>query len=309
MERKDLVKAESREAVRIDNLTGLLDGFITSLDVKERTKEIYRKALKGFLEWLSKEGDPQPTRETILRFKEGLRVEHTPGTVTTYLTAVRRFFEWLESEKVYPNIARGIKGMKRPRGYLKEALTKEQVRYFIECIPKDDIVGLRDFAIINLMLRTGLRTIEVIRADIEDITKESGQLVLRVWGKGRDTKDDFVILTNEAYNPIMDYIKARGGVSGKDPLFISYSDRNRGQRLNTRTVRNIVTRWLNKAGLKSKKVTAHSLRHTTATISILNGADILAVKEMMRHSNINTTMTYIHNLNRVKKGAEKYVTW
>ena len=79
--------------------------------------------------------------------------------------------------------------------------------------------------------------------------------------------------------------------------------------MNTRTVRNIVTRWLNKAGLKSKKVTAHSLRHTTATISILNGADILAVKEMMRHSNINTTMTYIHNLNRVEKGAEKYVTW
>ena len=63
-------------------------------------------------------------------------------------------------------------------------------------------MSLRDFAIVNLILRTGLRTIEVVRADVGDITFKGNRRILRVWGKGHDTKDDFVVLTDKTYLPI-----------------------------------------------------------------------------------------------------------
>jgi integrase/recombinase XerC/integrase/recombinase XerD len=162
---------------------------------------------------------------------------------------------------------------------------------------------------INLMVRTGLRTIEVSRALIDDIQREGGETVLRVWGKGRDTKDDLVILTEEAYKPILDYLQARGTTKLSDPLFISHSNRDKGQTLTTRSIRRIIQTRLAAVGLKTSKVTAHSLRHTAGTIALMNGADLLSVKEMLRHSNINTTLVYAHNLNRLSKGAEKFITF
>ena len=228
-------------------------------------------------------------------------------TVTAYLTALRRFFAYLEAEKIYPNVAKDIKGLKRPKGFLKEALTKDDALRLLEGIKQDNLNALRDYAMINLMLRTGLRTIEVTRASIGDIGRETGEAVLRVWGKGRDTKDDFVILTDKAYEPILNYIQARGQTKLNEPMFISHSNRNKAEALTTRSIRRIIEDRLKAVGLKSAKITAHSLRHTAGTIALLNGADILSVKEMLRHSNINTTLIYTHNLNRLSKGAEKFI--
>jgi integrase/recombinase XerC/integrase/recombinase XerD len=228
-------------------------------------------------------------------------------TVSAYLTAVRRFFAWLETEGVYPNIARDIKGLKRPAGFLKEALTGEEVVRLLNGIARTDVISLRDYAIINLMVRTGLRTIEVVRALRDDVGRESGETVLKVWGKGRDSKDEFVILTEEAYTPILDYIQARGNGKLSDPLFLSRSNRNHDKALSTRSLCRIIANRLKAVGLKTAKVTAHSLRHTAGTIALTNGADLLSVKDMLRHSNINTTLTYAHNINRMKKGAEKFI--
>lgn len=157
------------------------------------------------------------------------------------------------------------------------------------------------------MLRTGLREVEVARCDVGDIGKEAGELVLRVHGKGRDSKDNFVLITSNAYSPVADYLAERGKVANDQPLFACHSNRNRDGRLTTRAIRGMVEDRLVRAGLKSDKVSAHSLRHSTATLAILGGADVIQVKEMLRHSSINSTMIYVHNLNRVADGAEKYV--
>jgi site-specific recombinase XerD len=124
---------------------------------------------------------------------------------------------------------------------------------------------------------------------------------------GRDTKDDFVILTADAYEPILDYLQARGETKTSEPLFISHSNRNKKEALTTRSIRRIIEARLKAVGLKTSKITAHSLRHTFGTIALKNGADLLSVKEALRHSLINTTLIYIHNLNRLTKGAEKYI--
>lgn len=316
---KAIIPTENEKSLEV---AGLLDKtaekFLSTLDTTPQTKTTYRRALRVFNIWITDKGYTRPQRENILEYKAYLQgktiVNHagdikalSPLTITAYLTALRRFFAFLEAEKIYPNIAKDIKGLKRPKGFLKDTLTKDEATRLLTGINTDGLNGLRDFAMINLMLRTGLRSIEVSRALIEDIGREGGETILRVWGKGRDAKDDFVLLTAETYDPILDYLQARGQTKNAEPLFISHSNRNRTEDLTTRSIRRIIEARLKAVGLKTSRISAHSLRHTAGTIALMNGADILSVKEMLRHSNINTTLIYTHNLNRLEKGAEKFI--
>jgi len=228
-------------------------------------------------------------------------------TLSAYLVTVRKFFEWAEGMKFYPNIARGIKGAKRSRGFKKDSLTVPQIKNLLSNIDRTTAQGKRDFAILNLLVRTGLRTIEVSRANIEDIRQESGEAILWIQGKGRDNKDEFVLLTEESLSPIREYLNTRGMAKNQEPLFVSTSNNNRGERLTTRTLSGIVKEHLREVGLNSGRLTAHSLRHTAITLSLLGGASIQEAQALGRHSNINTTLIYAHNINRVKNAPERRI--
>src|SRR5262245_32850573 len=133
--------------------------FLKSLDIRGSSKGTYQRQLKEFFVWLSARKSTLPSREDLLEYKEFLKndKELAAFTVSGYLTAVRRFFEWLEAIKVYPNIAKGIKGLKRRRGFKKDALTVDQVKKLLNSIDQRTLSGKRDYAMLNLMIRTGLR--------------------------------------------------------------------------------------------------------------------------------------------------------
>lgn len=247
-------------------------------------------------------------RRDILAYKNFQQAQGLScSTVSGYMVVVRKFFEYLEATFGYQNVAKGIKGAKRAKGFRKDPLTLEQIKELLDRINRATIQGVRDYAMLNLMLRTGLRTIEVIRADVGDIRQQSGEAVLWIHGKGRDAKDEFVLLTQDTLKPLYEYLQARGQAEDARPLFVSMSDRNKNQRLTTRSIRRIVKEHLRDIHLDSDRLTAHSLRHSFATIALLNGAPLLQVKEAMRHNSIETTMVYAHAMNRVSNGAERYV--
>jgi integrase/recombinase XerD len=292
--------------ITTDNKADIISNYINSLDVRPRSKDTYRKALKRFV--LFAEGRSKPlTRQDILEYKNLLIANYSAPTVSAYLTAVKGFYNYLEAEKISPNIARGIKGAKNQRGFKKDALTIEQARNTIKRIDTKTINGKRNFAIINLLIHTGLRTIEVIRANIEDIRQESGEALLYIQGKGRDSKDDFVVLTESTLKPIREYLKARGEAKENEALFASNCNRCKGERMTTRSISRIAKNALKDAGIDSNRITAHSLRHTAITLSLLAGASIQEAKDLARHTNINTTMIYAHNINRVKNAPERKI--
>lgn len=310
-------------ALRPQDLDGLIDQFLISQDIKQSSKLTYRRGLRSFFSWLSSIDNRQssindPDRQTILAYKTHLEdLRGSPLTLSTYLTAVRRFFGWAESMKYYPNIARGIRGSKRLKGFRKESLTVPQARQLLlfptlqgEGRGGDgaySLEDLRDHAIVSLMLRTGLRTIELIRADVEDLRQEGGEAVLWIQGKGRDAKDEFVLLTEETLKPIREYLQSVRPEPVEGPLFSSWSSRNRGKRLSTRSIRRIVKRRLGQIGLVSKRLTAHSLRHTAITLSLLGGASIQEAQTMARHASIDTTLIYAHNISRIRDAPERRV--
>lgn len=287
-------------------IESFIEQFLKSLDIRDSSRSTYARQIKEFLAWQVKRGLSNPSREDILAYKEYLTKDKKLAslTVSGYLTAVRKIFEWLESIKAYPNIAKNIKGPKRKRGFRKDSLTVEQVRLLLNSINRDNLSGKRDFAMLNLMIRTGLRTIEIARATREDITHQSGAAVLLIHGKGRDSKDDLVLLTENTLQPIREYLKARGKIRDEDPIFASHSTKNNGGQLTTRSISRIVKDRLLDLGWDDSRLTAHSLRHTAITLSLLAGATPQEARAMARHSDINTTLIYAHNINRIKQAPE-----
>jgi integrase/recombinase XerC/integrase/recombinase XerD len=294
------------------SLLALVDRFIASQDVSKPSMATYSRQLKQFTSWLLKTGKVEALntlqREDILAYREYLlSIGKSANTVAGYMTSVRKFFEWLEGEKIYPNIARGVKGTRKAKGFRKDCLTQGQIREALASIDRGGLEGLRDYALFNLLVRTGIRTIEVVRGQVGDLRQQGGEAVLWVQGKGRDSKDDFVILIDEALRPLREYLSTRGNLVDTDPLFASISDRNSGERLTAKSIRRIVKGILRGVNLNDKRLSAHSLRHTAISLSIKGGASLEQAQAMARHTDPKTTMTYFHNAARIESGAERFI--
>ncbi|OQA07845.1 MAG: Tyrosine recombinase XerC [Firmicutes bacterium ADurb.Bin373] len=278
--------------------------FIAYLDAKPRTVETYAKALKPFFAYLASNGITQPTREDILAYRDELKGTHKPTTVQAYIVPVRLFFQWAQQEGLYPNVAEHIKGAKISKEHKKDALTSGQIKTILKDIPTGSLQGLRDYAIMALMVTCGLRTIEVVRADIGDLRTAGDSAALYVQGKGQDEKNEYVKLPQPVEKAIRAYLKARGAADQAQPLFASTSNNNQGERMTTRSISGIVKGRFTGAGYISDRLTAHSLRHTAGTLNLLNGGTLEETQQLLRHSNINTTMIYLHHLERAKNNSE-----
>jgi len=299
----DIVVRQAQDVATVNpqRIEEPVDRFIASQDVKESSKLLYRRTLKQYFNWVDKKSYllSEIARPQLLEYKEELLNSNMSSlTVGSYITSVRRFYEWTEANKFYPNVAKGIKTPKRKQQFKKQPLLPAQATALLSYYQDK---ALRDYAIVNLLLRTGLRTIEIIRANVEDITFKGSQRVLLVHGKGRDEKDNFVLLTDKTYQPIAEYLTTRGKVNSSEPLFTSTSNNSKGERLSTRSISYIAKEGLKAIGLDERAFTAHSLRHTTA-VNILRGGGSLEQAQMtLRHSNPATTQIYTATLNEERR--------
>lgn len=287
----------------------LIERFLASLDASELTKAHYESRLQQFMLWLDTQPIEPVQRQTVLNYKKYLKDRKCEAsTIGAYLVAVRQFFQWTDINRIYPDVTKGVKGTKRSRSFRRSALTIPQIHRLLDSIDRSSELGKRDFALINLLVRTGLRTIEAIRCKVSDIRPvNSGTVGLWVHGKGRDEADEFVVLTEDCISPIMDYLSGRHSLKQDDPLFASLSDGSYGSSLSTRTIRRVVKERLRAIGLNSHRLTSHSLRHTSISLSLEGGASIQEAQKMARHADISTTNIYVHLGDRAKGVAEKSV--
>ena len=282
--------------------------FTNFLDVAPITVSAYKSGIKQFAKYLSFTGIKNPVRDDVIAFKKELEAKSKkPATIALYISALKRFFAWTESEGIYKNITIGVKAPKLSRGHKKDCLTCSQVKSILSGIDRSNIEGLRNYALMGLMTTCGLRTIEVTRATIEDLRTVGGVPVLYIQGKGKTEKTDFVKIPDQVEKALREYFKARGKVSYHEPLFASVSKRNYGQALTTRTISGVCKNAMLAAGFNSKRLTAHSLRHTAVTLALIAGENLADVQAFARHSSINTTMIYNHAVNRMTSQCETLI--
>jgi len=279
----------------------LLSRWINYLDASPKTVETYTRAIRQLWRYMQLNNITAPQREDIIAFREDLKASgHKPSTIQNYITATKLFFQWLETEHLYPDITAHLKGAKLDRAHKKDYLTSSQVKEILQGIDRTTPQGKRDYAILALMITGGLRTVEVSRADIGDLRTVGDSTVLFIQGKGREEKTEYVKISAPVEKAIRAYLRDRAETDPAAPLFASTSNNSRGGRISTRSVSAIAKARMQAAGYDSERLTAHSLRHTAVTLSLLAGKDITEVQQFARHANIATTMIYNHALDKAK---------
>jgi integrase/recombinase XerD len=301
----ELTKVENSE--KPENKKGtileLIELFLNEQDVRVSSKKTYEGSIKWFLEWmrLKKMDFKDVTLVHLKEYKFELeKRELGTSTISSYLTVVKLFYEWLEAHKLYPNVSKGLKMPKRVKKFQRMPLTPMEVKkllaYFksiIElAIEKKKTSAIRNYAIVNLLVRTGLREMECLEANIENISSRGGKRALYIRSKGKSDKQDYVILTDKTFGPIQDYLNLRKNKLGGSPIFASNSNVNLDGRMETSYIRKIVKAGLRSIGLTGKEYSTHSCRHACATAIIDASGSTEKAQWVLRHSNYSTTLLY-----------------
>lgn len=234
------------------------------------------------------------------------------STIARKLSATRTFFRFLhQTDRISHNPARLVRAPKRARkipGYLSEVQADDLfVLLRAHAEKQGGFLALRNRALLELLYSSGLRLSEVEGLDLQSVDLRSRQV--RVLGKGR--KERIVPFGGPAAASIQAYLPARSDLvakrrrAGKErqgpaaaraetgapkaPLFVS----RHGRRLSRRQIQRTVRRTL-EAVASGEGLSVHALRHSFATHLLDNGADLVAVKELLGHSSLSTTRIYTH---------------
>ena len=287
----------------------LLHDFFRFLDVSEKTISTYQKALRQVFKFFADNNIKTPNHDDIISFKKSLEsAGRKASTIALYLAASRRFFAWCEQRGIYQNISLGVKAPRQEKGHKRDFLGATQIKNILSGFNRSTLKGKRDFAIFALMAGCGLRTIEVIRANVEDLRTLGDFTVLYIQGKGRKDKTDFVKISDNVLAAINDYLCERGNVKDNEPLFTSISNHNHNGRLTTMSISRIAKTAMRNNGINSSRLSAHSLRHSAVTLALLGGQSLQEVQSFARHANISTTQIYSHAVNRLYSNCENVIS-
>ena len=274
----------------IANKEQYIEKFLEYIDVSNNTIKEYAAGLKRFFNYCHENKIVEIERQDVINFRESLKSsKKEASTINLYLASVKNFFKWLEYEGVYKDITRNVKSLPVERGHKREAVTVEQLKTMLSFC-KDS----RERLILLITITTGLRCNELRNIMVKDFVERNNAICLYVLGKARaGLKTDYVVIPNELYEEVKTYIKENNIT---DYLFVSNSNNNKGNLMSNRAIRDIVNKIYHKAGMNSSSYVFHSLRHGFCNISLMNDVDIVEVSKAMRHKSIQTTMTYVRDI-------------
>ena len=278
-------------AIRFDKR--MLENFAASLERSPHSVASYRKCLAYFFAYLSERGITRPESGDIAAYREILSASgKKPGTVHSYLAAVKAFFRWAEAKGFYPDIAEKIVQPKVDHVPHRKTLTGAQMKKVLDGIDREDIRGKRDYALLALMVTGGLERLEVVQAQVGDLKMAQFGPVLQIrGGKGGSVK-----VPPRTWRALLDYLEARGPLEENAPLFVSVSNRTQGQDqkkpLSVGSVSRIVKDALRNAGFDDVMLSAQSLRFTALKLALQGGESLEDVQKFARHRTIRTTFLY-----------------
>lgn len=297
--------------IRISPNTDLISSFEDFCSVQETTLKGYAVGLRAFRNWTMETGILSPSRVDIrnyVRYLDNSRLK--PGTRQQYFRVVKQLYKWAATEGLSEDITVGIKGIWKQdrKHHKKDALGREDVQAVAGTIDRDTEMGKRLFAMFLLCIVDGLRDVEISRANVGDIKTISGKTYLYAWGKGHSEPDTPVLLPEEVREALDDYLKARtDNPNSKTPLFVSTSNRSKGQRIAPSTISKTLKAMLKDAGYDSDRITAHSLRHTSGTGAYKATKNLYLTQQHLRHASPETSEIYMHTEERENRNTEEQV--
>lgn len=282
-----------------------------------KTVENYDRYLSRFVGFAKISHPREITEDIVRRFRLYLnrQIANSDGdtlkkrTQNYYLIALRGFLKYLMRRSISTLSPDKIELAKVSERSL-DLITNEELGRILSgpdvetASMGDELMVLRDRAILAVLFSTGLRVSELCSLP-RDLDLSRDEFTVR--GKGEKVR--IVFLSDDAKQAVQDYLARRGDID--DALFISHAKRDAkkdategSRRLTPRSVERIVQKYAIKAGV-TKKVTPHVIRHSFATNLLHNGADIRSVQALLGHADISTTQIYTHVSNTHLKEVHK----
>src|SRR5215216_4633199 len=247
----------------------------------------YRTQVESWVSWCKSQGinPAQATTEDVKAYRQDLvSAKYKPASIAHRLVILRRFYQAAVNAGLRAdNPAAGVRPPREKRaaedfGYLSEVELTLLLRSVPEAYKEK---SLRDRAMLALLGLQGLRTIEIERANVDDLQQRGETTALLVHGKGRDR---LVYLRPDVLDALNEYLSLRSKVEpdGRGlALFASVGNFAGGNRISRRGIRKVVDFYLLKAGLKKTGLSNHALRHTAATLGYKHSHDLRAVQDML----------------------------
>ena len=271
--------------------------------LSKNTVSAYRRDLAKFLAFLQSSHIEITTADSsvIQNFSGFLRTKGlSESSIARHVVAIRSLYAFLAKDQGIVDIAKEIYPPKIPRR-LPKSLTVAEVESLINS-NLDDISGMRNRALIELLYATGARVSEVVQLDTADLTHGEGTLTVKVHGKGG--KERLVPVGKFAQEALSQYlVRSRPSFVKKTSEKALFINENRGTRLSRQSAWQIVLDSAKRAGIE-RKISPHALRHSFATHLLDGGADIRVVQELLGHSSVTTTQIY--TLITIDKIRESY---
>lgn len=266
--------------------------FLASLHgVAESSRSVYARDLSAFVAWAEARGVPDPAavdRRVLRRYLADLDTGgYARRTTARKASVLRRYFGWLRRTGALT--ADPTRGLTAPRGAarLPHVLRDAELEVLLDGATArsegdDEVVRLRDDAVLELLYGSGLRVSELCGLDRRDVDLAVGRA--RVLGKG--SKERLVPVSEPAAMRIRAWLDhgrpALAGAESGDALLLN----RRGKRLGPRDVRRILDRR------SAAPTHPHAIRHTFATHLLDGGADLRVVQELLGHADLGTTQIY-----------------
>ena len=275
----------------IDQVT---EKYLAERSISPISRRTYKAFLTNFWMWCSanRKDKHSLTAVDLQEYRQYVIENYSGKYSTSLIRSVKIFFTWMaEHRHMSHNPTSGLKLPKQANQFLKEPLNEGEVLRLLGLFDRRTPKSRRDYLIIRLMLIAGLRCVEVSRINIGDIQTKRGIPVINIQRKGHNTKDDFIAV-EQLYKDIEAYMFDLDDHSPELPLFASTSPRNPGQRLTPEGVGKVVSKYFDIAGIKSKVVTPHSLRHTAAVTCIRNNISLDEIQMFLGHTRQEITKIY-----------------
>lgn len=188
-------------------------------------------------------------------------------------------------------------------------LTEQEVKDILRQPNKMTLLGKRDFAILLLMIETGIRRNELCNLRREDLKVEGKKVWLYVWGKGGKQRK-IPIKDLELIKSLQNYWERAGIINNPgEPMFLTIGKggSKKAHSLGHEVVRGIIKKYAKLAKI-SKNIHPHSLRHSFITLTLRKSGDLVAVQALAGHRSIQSTQIYLHTEDeRMEKAIEKLV--
>lgn len=214
------------------------------------------------------------------------------------VSCIRAFFKYLKMQNVIEENPMENLDSPKLKKSLPKYLTVDQAQRLLMSV--DGINKERDYCILTFFLNCGMRLSELVSIDYNKIQIQDDTATIVITGKGN--KERTVYLNNACISALNAYMRVRpkDGVKDRYALFLS----NRMTRISPKTVQHLVDSYLEKAGFAGFGFSTHKLRHTAATLMYQTGnVDLLELKEILGHENLNTTQIYTHLIDQKLKDA------